>query len=761
MKQTADKTQKKPDSSMINILRRHAAIRPVVDHDVPRTISDKADTRGWNFSQMPLNSAESASLSTNVTQSCPFTPQRCPFGGACHTCPPRVRATQSFGIQRKATNNDELSEIQPIVHEVLQSPGQPLDPQTRAFFEPRFGQDFSRVIVHSDGRAAKSARALNSIAFTIGREMVFGDGQYAPATSAGRRLLAHELAHTVQQAGYTAALQAQLVVGAINTPAESEAEHAAELVTSEAPALVTLSASAPIIRRHPGRQGEEEAEPDFNSPQRRGGRARSAFIDAGRRGEDQVRIAVTRYLCDCAGRNVTRTHASAHLQPRPGITLEFCRGRVTGRVVGDVEPSSLTTGRASVRGEINVAPGQGGTGARIGVEGEVRNTGSEPQVGGRADVRVRTPGGPQVGAGGEIFRGTRSGQIDTEINAGVDVGGVRLRIGATNVQDPSRRGGTITIGGDLPGQNVEDQTCRECRCPIVYECLEDTPPRDYEEPVTYDIEDRSRLRYYFSLDTNQDTRDSTLRGESTRMLSEVAQRVSGGARIRSVTGYASPEDNRDRPTPNEQLSMSRAQRLHDLITARLGTSVQLPEPQAGGELFGRVATITPGSRLADAMLDVGFGDPEDVTTFLIGTDIPNPQLADQFLNLLKRVTEPADRLRLFGIDSTSPAAPNLLAAINQFVRNGGRGRRPWENVFGYLRFATVELSTTRHETRMEQRRTSGSIRPLNDTVCSRYARQAEGASRFGPMEAEPQNEAGCPGGEPRNLPQYTGKCDYD
>lgn len=89
--------------------------------------------------------------------------------------------------------------VPPIVDDVLRSLDRPLDLTTRAFMEPRFGQDFSRVRVHADGRAAESARALNALAYTVGRDMVFGAGQYAPGTSQGRQLLAHELAHVVQQ----------------------------------------------------------------------------------------------------------------------------------------------------------------------------------------------------------------------------------------------------------------------------------------------------------------------------------------------------------------------------------------------------------------------------------------------------------------------------------------------------------------------------------------------------------------------------------
>lgn len=79
------------------------------------------------------------------------------------------------------------------------SAGHPLPDSVRAFFEPRFGHDFSAVRVHSDASAAQSAASLNARAFTLGRDIVFGSREYAPGTEAGRRLLAHELTHVVQQ----------------------------------------------------------------------------------------------------------------------------------------------------------------------------------------------------------------------------------------------------------------------------------------------------------------------------------------------------------------------------------------------------------------------------------------------------------------------------------------------------------------------------------------------------------------------------------
>ena len=90
-------------------------------------------------------------------------------------------------------------EVPSIVHEVLSSSGKQLDQATRNYFEPRFGHDFSRVRVHVDQKAAQSAQAVNASAYTVGQNVVFSRGQFAPGSHDGNRLLAHELTHVVQQ----------------------------------------------------------------------------------------------------------------------------------------------------------------------------------------------------------------------------------------------------------------------------------------------------------------------------------------------------------------------------------------------------------------------------------------------------------------------------------------------------------------------------------------------------------------------------------
>ena len=104
-------------------------------------------------------------------------------------------------LQAKATSG-RISEVNSNLESHIQSfkgGGRPLSENDRTFFEPRFGRDFSQVRVHTDAHAAESARAVNARAFTVGKDVVFGEGQYASEKSEGRRLMAHELMHVIQQ----------------------------------------------------------------------------------------------------------------------------------------------------------------------------------------------------------------------------------------------------------------------------------------------------------------------------------------------------------------------------------------------------------------------------------------------------------------------------------------------------------------------------------------------------------------------------------
>jgi hypothetical protein len=137
-------------------------------------------------------------------------------------------------LQRKRAPNwaqGNHSLAPPIVHDALNSPGQPLDSGARAFMEPRFNHDFSRVRVHAGPLAAESARAVGAQAYTVGQDVVFDHGRYAPSTTEGKRLLAHELSHVVQQAGASSS-RGDLKIGSESDPSEHEADKTAEHIVN-------------------------------------------------------------------------------------------------------------------------------------------------------------------------------------------------------------------------------------------------------------------------------------------------------------------------------------------------------------------------------------------------------------------------------------------------------------------------------------------------------------------------------------------------
>ncbi len=151
-------------------------------------------------------------------------------GGECEECRRKGEAASARGgsLQRAAINHEPVSEVPPIVHDVLRSPGQPLDAATRAFFEPQFGHDFSHVRVHTDTVASGSADAIGARAYASGNEIFLGTGQYDPTTRNGRILLAHELVHVLQQRDSSG--PARQTLTPYSHPAEIEARSVSEAV---------------------------------------------------------------------------------------------------------------------------------------------------------------------------------------------------------------------------------------------------------------------------------------------------------------------------------------------------------------------------------------------------------------------------------------------------------------------------------------------------------------------------------------------------
>ncbi len=176
-----------------------AALRLGTPGDAHEREADAVADRVMQMSAPALHLAGGTAVSQATVQRTP--------DGASHLAPaPDVRAVVAGGTA---------------------SSGQQLDPSTRAFMEARFGRDFGAVRVHTGAGAAASARAVDAQAYTVGSDIVFGAGRYAPDTAQGRRLLAHELTHTIQQ-GAIAAVGAFGGAPAIGSGAQGQIQRVGE-----------------------------------------------------------------------------------------------------------------------------------------------------------------------------------------------------------------------------------------------------------------------------------------------------------------------------------------------------------------------------------------------------------------------------------------------------------------------------------------------------------------------------------------------------
>lgn len=222
-----------------------------------------------------------------------------PGGGECESCSQR-----HLGVQRKSVTHSEDAEVPSIVHDVLRSPGMALDPSTRAWFEPRFGHDLSGIRLHTDARAASSARAVNALAYTVGRDVVFGAGSYVPYTTTGRQLLAHELAHAIQQGNGPRSGSASLRMSQPSDHWERQADSVARDVVNggaggelgKAPRTLARAPAAPAKKCPSTHKIPDDVYRSMGEAWRKSGQASATVTEHG-----------GRIVTDSAGKRVIRT----------------------------------------------------------------------------------------------------------------------------------------------------------------------------------------------------------------------------------------------------------------------------------------------------------------------------------------------------------------------------------------------------------------------------------------------------------------------
>jgi hypothetical protein len=174
-------------------------------------------------------------------------------GGQCASCEKQKKGN----VQRSAIVDTSVEAIPEIVHDVLRSSGEPLDSSTRALMESNFAQDFSGVRIHRDTKAAESASAINALAYTVGRDIAFQKNLYSPSTKEGKKLLAHELTHVVQQGNKNHSAGSTLKIGSANDAGERDADTAAQMIDAGEMVNVSSGVSAGALYRKAPKAGDD------------------------------------------------------------------------------------------------------------------------------------------------------------------------------------------------------------------------------------------------------------------------------------------------------------------------------------------------------------------------------------------------------------------------------------------------------------------------------------------------------------------------
>jgi hypothetical protein len=639
-------------------------------------------------------------------------------GGECEECR-RTHVT----VQRSATGSAQPEGWRSSVADTLYSSGRPLPSDVRGFMETRFRHDFSRVRVHDDASAARSARAVHALAYTVGHDLVFAAGQFAPQSAAGSRLLAHELAHTIQQDSASASGSVQMCAE-IDRPGsmlEGEADAAADnVLVGRVPSIVGHAASARlqlqedpthVTRRRPTEDGYVDITRIIEEKPctRTAGIQTTPASDMLYFDRDAGAFGIRYSYChgtavvelDSQARyDRLRNDASQLLQNLPQTALGG--GDVLGQISQAVRQTSIgastsvaVTVSGILRAELRGSTEQGLQSRSYDIEGLLRLTPGgwalelDAQYQNIADqltgIVESVSFTPRVNIG-PVQAGVTVEHRESRPSTGAPTSSTSVRgtaaiatgrgLGFT-LSGSSENGGTFsvsfgTVDRSPSIQSVPSVECFTRDCPparVRFEC------NRVHSAHTKDIEIQSPghqvIQLQYVLDSTTPTDPDLYRSR----VDNVVDLMRNHYVVQSIEGFASPEASR---AYNQALSVRRARQARSDIESRLvgaeaPPSSGLPAEQGHGELLGESERGTGGAHNERLIADIGAR--------------------------LGSLSE-AQQFELFGVDPSTldeTGRADMRARIREF-RQGGRGmslRARWERVFPFLRRVDVTLERPR------------------------------------------------------------------
>lgn len=617
---------------------------------------------------------------------------------------------------RRSSNGEGGSQVSSAVSDSIAATrggGTAMASHTREFMESRFGTDFSGVRIHDGSYAASLSRELNAQAFTIGNDIYFNSGKYNPDTSSGKRLLAHELTHTLQQSG-----------GGKNVDRK-------------------------VIRRVA----------EYATPQDVG-TSRTIELPAERRDNVTITPRITRQLSQCECRQGSTSERTGWFT-NPDlnnfvIAFSYCRRdlRSDTYVQFESQANDWLNGRGEPEGTASLGSDLtfrgGGLTHRISLLGRLSNEGSGTGPGSISSGFLGRGLGLDLNFGLPRIMG-----LPTRLQLGGDYMFWNLPPGIRNPHEWSVRGGislgrwTIGVRTGRVGDQGQDfmvtldygrdttpevPRCerRTCICPPphrIYTCDNLQQEDDTPAPEPTPLPDQDIQHYFEWNSTQEPTGEPDLISANQANLAEVVRQVAAGSTIVSIRGYASPEGGER--AINETLALNRGVAWRNLIRAQVPAGTSLPVDIGRGELLGAAPAPEPGSHLVDVIRSHGFQSAAELTGHLIGAEFSNRDLSNEFLGLFREVTDRSQRLTLFGLTEASPLANRVIESVDQFVANNGRGRRPWERIFQMFRMATVKLRPPLPARGPSTPHAAVTV-PITGAECDRRQQLAESRHLFGP-----------------------------